>query len=179
MAPIADRLASAQAISDGRRLVATAVESRLGTRYSVDTLRQLQRRFPCAKFVWLTGADNFVELPLWHRWRQIAKMIPIAVLPRPGATRRALASQAAQCLRHGRLPARSAPILANSCAPRWSLLPIRENPLSATAVRAGLVNGQSRLFPRRPDHRPPPHPLGSADTAHIPPARHKKAAKTS
>ena len=63
MAPLAERLASARGIADGRRIVATAIETGLGTRYTADTLAQLCRRFPRARFVWLMGADNLAQLP--------------------------------------------------------------------------------------------------------------------
>src|SRR5580704_7368264 len=43
MAPFADRLAGAAAIGDGRRVIATSIESEFGTRFSVDTLRLLRR----------------------------------------------------------------------------------------------------------------------------------------
>ena len=46
MAGLADRLASARRISDGRRILATAIESRLGTRFTSDTLLALQVLFP-------------------------------------------------------------------------------------------------------------------------------------
>ena len=45
MATFADRLASARRIADGRRVVATAIETRLQTRYTYDTLAALRRRF--------------------------------------------------------------------------------------------------------------------------------------
>ena len=53
MANPADRLASAQKIADGRRIIATNIERHFHTRFTLDTLRTLKRRFPLAKFVWL------------------------------------------------------------------------------------------------------------------------------
>ena len=143
MAPFARRLASARAIADGRRIVATDIEARLGTRYTVETLALLRRRFPRARFVLLLGADNLAQLPRWRRWQEMARTVPIAVLPRPGETRRALSGQAAQALaRHRRRPAA---LLAGEDAGRggardhapWALVPAREHPASATAIRAG------------------------------------------
>src|ERR1700722_3728277 len=99
MAPLADRLAGAARIGDGRRVVATGVEAALGTRYTVDTLRVLLRRFPRARFVWIMGADILEQFPHWRRWMDIVCRLPLVVLPRPRYTNRALAGQAAHRLR--------------------------------------------------------------------------------
>ncbi len=96
MAPLPDRLAGARAIADGRRIVATDIERVLRTRFTRDTLRALRRRFPRVRFVWLMGADGLVDLPRWRRWRDIARTLPIAVLPRPGYNHPALAGRAAR-----------------------------------------------------------------------------------
>ena len=142
MASLDERLASARAIADGRRIVATAIEARLGTRYTVDTLRELRRRFPRARFVWLMGADNLGGLPLWHGWREIARTMPIAVHPRPGYNLRALAGTAAVALRHARRPAREAAALASAHAPAWTFLGAAQHPGSATALRAARLQAQ-------------------------------------
>ena len=83
MAALTARLASAGAIADGRRIVATDIEARIGTRYTADPLRVLRRRFPRVQFVWLMGADNLAQLPRWRDWRCIVADFVIAVLPRP------------------------------------------------------------------------------------------------
>ena len=70
MAPFAERLASARRIADGRRILAVDWEARLGTRYTVDTLALLRRRFPRSRFVLVVGADNLSQLPRWKGWRQ-------------------------------------------------------------------------------------------------------------
>jgi nicotinate-nucleotide adenylyltransferase len=146
MAPQAERLASARAIADGRRIVATGIEGRLHTRYTVDTLRILRRRFPRVRFVWLMGADNLVQLPAWNEWLQIARHTCFAVLPRPTYNERALAGQAARRLARLRRPAREAASLAVRGAPSWLFLPARQNHASATAIRARISGDQ--------DHRP-------------------------
>lgn len=136
MAPFPDRMASAQGIAGGR-VVATGIEARLGTRWTHDTLRALRLRFPRIRFVWVMGADNLVQLPRWQQWMDIARTVPMAVMPRPTYNHRALAGQAARRLRPALLPARSAPVLAGQ-APAWTFLPARQNPMSATALRAGV-----------------------------------------
>ncbi len=136
MAPLATRLASARRIADGRRVIATAIERQLGTRYTADTLRALRRLFPRVHFVWLMGADILAELPRWRRWTGIARAVPFAVVPRPGYNHRALAGQAARRLRGAWRPAREAPVLADDAPPAWTFLPASQNAISATALRA-------------------------------------------
>jgi len=136
MAPLADRLASAKRLVSGRRILVTATEARLDTRYTFDTLRALRRRFPRVQFVWLMGADNLVQLPKWQRWEGITRTMPFAVMPRPSYNQRALAGLAAHRLRPALRAARTAPALASHGAPAWTFLPARQNALSATALRA-------------------------------------------
>jgi nicotinate-nucleotide adenylyltransferase len=136
MAPLAVRLASARRIAEGRRIVATAIEAGLGTRYTADTLRALRRRFPRARFVWLMGADNLEQLPRWRRWREIAASMPFAVVPRPTYNHRALASLAARRLRRSRRAACVAPVLAGMAPPAWVFLPAPQHAASASAIRA-------------------------------------------
>ena len=84
MAPLAARLASARQQSRNSRIRATAIEAELGTRYTVDTLRALVRRYPRRRFIWIMGADNLAQLHQWRDWRAIARLMPIAVVARPG-----------------------------------------------------------------------------------------------
>jgi nicotinate-nucleotide adenylyltransferase len=134
MAPFAERLASARGIGD-RRILATPIEAEWRTRYTVDTLAMLKRRFPRACFVWLMGADNLAQLARWRRWTDIARMMPFAVLPRPTYNHRALAGQAAQRLRRYRCDPRRAASLCGMRAPAWIFLPVPQHPASATAIR--------------------------------------------
>jgi nicotinate-nucleotide adenylyltransferase len=136
MASAQARLASARGVADGRRVVASAIESRLGTRYTIDTLRLLRRRFPLVRFVWIAGADILAQLPHWQRWRAIARLVPFAILPRPGYNHLALAGGAAHVLRRARRPARAASVLAAQTPPAWMFLPAPQHAASASAIRA-------------------------------------------
>ena len=172
MATLADRLASARRLADGRRVVATAIEARLHTRYTYDTLRRLRRLFPRVEFVWIMGADNLVQLPRWQRWTGIAGTMPFAVMPRPTYNARALASMAAQRLRRALHPARTAPVLAGSRPPAWTFLPARQNPASATALRAGRGTPAGLAWP---PSRAGSHPAAKGAIA---PARSRTGAWT-
>jgi nicotinate-nucleotide adenylyltransferase len=136
MAPLHQRLASARAMADGRRVVASAIEAVLGTRYTIETLCRLLRRFPRVRFIWLMGADILDQLPRWRRWQEIARRIPFAVLPRPGYNHRALAGHAVRRLAHARRPARSAAMLADLAAPAWIFLCVPQHSASASVIRA-------------------------------------------
>lgn len=148
MAPLADRLASARGIADGRCVVATAIEAALGTRYTADTLHELRRRFPRTTFVWLMGADNLEQLPRWNRWLEIARDGAFAVFPRPTYNHRALAGQAARRLRPARRASHLAPALAGMAPAAWVFLPVRQHAASATAIRAAAIPGVSNHRPQ-------------------------------
>jgi nicotinate-nucleotide adenylyltransferase len=134
MAPFAARLASAQRQGDGRRVIATDIEARLGTRHTHRTLALLRRRFPRARFALIIGADNLAQLPRWRRWRELSRHTKLAVLPRPGYSRPALRGQAAQAMRAARVRPRA--LMARPGA-GWSFLPAAERAISASAIRAG------------------------------------------
>ena len=141
MAPLAARLASAARLADGRRIVASAIEAQLGTRYARDTVRALRRRFPRIRFVWLMGSDSWAELPRWRRWQDLVRRVPIAVHARPGTDRAALAALPTYRLRHARATPAT---LVGQAAPRWAFLPLARFAHSATALRAaglGLNTG--------------------------------------
>jgi nicotinate-nucleotide adenylyltransferase len=74
MAPLAARLASARKQARRASIVPTAIERELGTRYTIDTLRKLQQRFPQHRFVWLMGSDNLAQFHRWRSWRDIASL---------------------------------------------------------------------------------------------------------
>jgi nicotinate-nucleotide adenylyltransferase len=84
-APLDKRLAGAWAIARHPRLIVSDIEAQLGTRYTVDTIRALQRRFPGVTFVWLMGSDNLENFHRWRNWQEIARRLPLAVVQRPGS----------------------------------------------------------------------------------------------
>lgn len=137
MAPLAQRLASARAVV-GRhpRMRATALETALGTRYTVDTLGALRTRFPRVRFVWLMGADNLVQVSRWARWIRIFRAVPVAILARSPYSQKALAAPAARRLSRFRLGDRAARGLGDRQPPAWVFLHTRLHPASATAIRA-------------------------------------------
>ncbi len=136
MAPLAARLASARQAARRAPIRPTAIEARLGTRYTVDTLRKLVRLYPDRRFIWLMGADNLAQFHRWRDWRAIARTVPIAVIARPGYDRPARAARAMGWLRHFVRPASQALHWTTWSKPALVHLRFRPDPHSATQSRA-------------------------------------------
>ena len=130
------RLAAARALADHPRIDVTDIEARFGTRYSVDTLRMLRRRYPLVRFVWLIGADNLVNFHRWRNWRAIAALVPIAVIDRGLVSLGAHGALAPRALARCRLPERAARTLPGRRPPAWVVLHGLKLTLSSTALRA-------------------------------------------
>lgn len=135
MAPLATRVRSARRQARHAPIRVTAIERELGTRYTIDTLRALKRRYPKRRFVWLMGADNLAQMHLWKDWRNIAREMPIAVIARPGYNGKALASPAMAWLRRYRLPATCLKNRKEWSAPALIELRFDPDPRSATSLR--------------------------------------------
>ena len=53
--------------------------------YTVETLERFRREQPDTELFLLLGADSYLELPTWRRWRELAELAWIVVLARPGS----------------------------------------------------------------------------------------------
>jgi nicotinate-nucleotide adenylyltransferase len=137
LAPLAARVAAAQALARHPRIDITGIEAEIGVRYSYDTVRYLVSHCPGVHFVWLMGADNLRTFHLWQKWRGIADLVPIAVVDRLGPSLHATSSVAAQALSRRRIAESDAASLLTRRAPAWVLLHGLKSPLSSTALRAG------------------------------------------
>lgn len=137
MASLQARLKSAEKQSRRAPIVPTAIEQALGTRYTVDTLRKLQLRYPKRRFVWLMGSDNLAQFHRWKDWRQIARTMPIAVIARPGYNGDAMTSPAMAWLRRYRVSAASIRQKRQWRTPALVFMRFDPDPRSATAIRRG------------------------------------------
>jgi nicotinate-nucleotide adenylyltransferase len=140
MAPVAERMAGAEAVARHPRLKVLALETRLGTCYTADTLARLAR-WPGHRFVWLMGADNLAQLPRWWKWRGIMTCCPVAVFERHPYSYAALGGTVARAFAAARLPEDRADELAQAAPPAWVFVRMRPHPASATAIRAVRADG--------------------------------------
>jgi len=136
MAPLDKRIEHARTLVTDPRIYVASLEQAFGTHYTIDTIEELQRKFPKAHLVWLMGGDNLAQFHRWRRWRTIARRVPIAVIARPGFTTSALASPASRFLAAARLDPARASELVGKAPPAWVFLEERLDPASSTAIRA-------------------------------------------
>jgi nicotinate-nucleotide adenylyltransferase len=150
MAPLSARLARAEQVAAHPRIHISAVETALGTRYTVDTVRALCRRFRQTRFIWLMGADNLAGFHRWKQWRTIARTVPIAVLLRPGYTEARWNAPAALWFRPHRVGSASASRVPNRRPPALVIVTLPMDATSATALRAADPAWASRRVPAVP-----------------------------
>ncbi len=126
------RVAEARRVARHPRIVVMDIEHDFKTHYSYDTLCALQKRFGQVKFVWLMGSDNLNIFRRWHRWADLARRVPIAVIQRPGTILSALNAKPIQ--RFGQSRAERG--LCRAGTPAIAVIDGKRNAQSATAIRA-------------------------------------------
>ncbi len=133
--PLAERMRAARRLAAHPRIDITAFEADIGTRYTWDTVSWLKKRCPGVNFVWIMGADNLAGFHRWQRWREIAGLVSIAVIDRPGATLKAMNGRGGNWLARRRLGERGALLLAGATPPAFIFLHGPRSNLSSTQLR--------------------------------------------
>lgn len=118
------------------QMVATGCETQLGTHYTLDTLRRLSQIRPKLRFVFIIGADNLRGLHRWGGWQEIMRLVPVAVIDRPGSTLSTLHSQAAIRFAYARVKEDEAYQLPFRDAPAWTFIHGPTSQLSSTLLRS-------------------------------------------
>jgi nicotinate-nucleotide adenylyltransferase len=136
MAPYEARLSSARHMARGVRIRASDFELREGTRFTIDTVRRLKRRYPQHRFIWLLGSDTLPNFHKWRDWRGLTLIVPIAVIRRPGYDSLAHAARAMGWLRRFVHRSSQARHWTDWSAPAILFLRLPPDPTSATAIRA-------------------------------------------
>ena len=74
------------AIEGDSRFVATDIEfSMPRPSYTIDTLAELEQRYPGKKWAIIMGSDSLQSLPKWKSYEELVSNYPIYAYPRPGA----------------------------------------------------------------------------------------------
>ncbi len=132
------RMDGARRFARGRDMIVSDAETRLGSHYTIDTVRALKARFPGVKFVWIMGADSLATFHLWRGWTQLMEEVPVAVVSRPWISLKSRFSPAA--IRFARSCRRAGTAMGLPAAqpPAWVFLLGRFNFQSSTALRERL-----------------------------------------
>lgn len=136
LAPLGLRLEAARKLARHPSIQVSALESAIAATYTFETISYLKQHCRGVHFVWLMGADNLSHFDRWKRWQDITKLVPIAIIDRPGATLTAPFSRAGQILARYRLDESQGARLATADPPSFIFLHGPRSALSSTALRA-------------------------------------------
>jgi nicotinate-nucleotide adenylyltransferase len=139
------RVWGALRFAQGPSMIVSDAETRIGSFYTIDTIRVLKARFPGVRFVWIMGADSLADFHHWRGWTDLMNELPVAVVSRPWTGLRARFSPAALRFAWARIPARAARTLPDRSPPAWVFLTAPLNFTSSTALRRRLAEGEAPL----------------------------------
>lgn len=72
------------------RVYVSDMELRTGERrYTYDTLNEFKSKNPDDDIFFVMGADSWEEIPTWHRWEDLLKLVNFIIVSRPGYSIRA------------------------------------------------------------------------------------------
>jgi nicotinate-nucleotide adenylyltransferase len=131
-----ERMEASRGFAASPAIKITGFEAELGSPYTYATIRFLTKHLPRVRFVWVMGADNLATFHHWQHWRDIARLVPIAVIDRPGWHLKALSSPAGRLLARRRLTEAQAALLPCRKPPAWVFLGTRLSEASSTKIRA-------------------------------------------
>ncbi len=134
-ASLAARMAGARRLAHGPAMRVSDLETKLGSAYTVDTIRWLKARYPGVRFVWIMGADSLASFHRWRGWTQIMREVPVAVVSRPWISLRSRFSPAARRFAGARVSSAQASTLLNRPPPGWVFLRGPLNFQSSTLLR--------------------------------------------
>ena len=134
-ADLSQRLAGARKLAHGPAMIVSDAETKLGSAYTVDTIRSLKARYPGVKFVWIMGADSLATFHRWRGWTQIMREVPVAVVSRPWISLKSRFSPAAKRFAHFRISSSQAGSVPGHRTPAWVFLRGPLNFQSSTVLR--------------------------------------------
>jgi nicotinate-nucleotide adenylyltransferase len=140
-AALTRRIYGALRFAPGPSMIVSDAETRIGSFYTIDTLRVLKARFPGVCFVWIMGADSLASFHRWRGWTQIMREVPVAVVSRPWIALKSRFSPAARRFARFRIPSMAAATLPGTKPPAWVFLRGPLNFQSSTALRERMKRG--------------------------------------
>ena len=130
------RLASACLINKNYKIKPQALELKIGTTFTYDTLRKLITTMPRVNFYWIMGSDNLCDMHKWYNWKKIFYICPIIVVNRKGYLYQSLHSKALRIFRNSKFDIRQ--IKNKKTLPAWTFFNIKPDPNSSTNLRKNI-----------------------------------------
>ena len=122
-------------IYNKHRIKITTCECLFKSFYSINIIKKLVNQYPYLKLVWIIGVDNIKNFHKWKKWRNIAKLLPIAIISRPGYIFSIISSIFTQAYEDYRFPEEKSDLFVMQSAPSWILLNIKLVYISSTYLR--------------------------------------------
>jgi nicotinate-nucleotide adenylyltransferase len=141
---------------------------RAGKSYTVLTLEELRAEFPHRPLLLLLGADAFIGLPSWHRWKDIFGLAHVVVVERPGMSLEAKLPEELLPIWREHLTA-DPESLRSRTAGAIFVQPISPHAVSATTIRERLSQGNAASADKSAKWRGllPPAVLAYIDHHHL------------
>jgi nicotinate-nucleotide adenylyltransferase len=114
-----------------------------GTSYTVDTLLSLRAEAPERPLCLVLGADAFLGLPGWHRWRELLSLAHLVVMLRPGW---ALEPDGELAQVYARHRADDPAVLSRPGGGAIRVQPVTPLGISSSAIRALVAGGGDPRF---------------------------------
>ena len=137
MAPHEKRLADARKLATPYSFLRVIEpESGLPSNYTYNTLKYMIKTMPLSRLVWIMGADNLNQFVHWHRYRDMIRLLPIAVIDRPGYSLRSIATGRQLLGRQTKVTKMRYAIVTRTVSlPSWCFIAGQLNAASATEIR--------------------------------------------
>ena len=103
--------------------------------HTFNNLKKILKNSDEKSFVYLMGADNFLNLHTWYKWEEIFKLIPIVVFDRPKYKNISLLSKSAKKFRKFRYLEKLSKRLFFIKPPAWIYLHGKQNYAKSSLIR--------------------------------------------
>ncbi len=130
------RLTSACLINNNFKIKPQALELKIGTTFTYDTIKKLHKIMPRVNFYWIMGADNLYNMHNWYNWKKIFYTCPIIIINRKGYLYKSLNSKASKSFSNSRCSIKQMKNRKN--LPAWSFFNIKPNLNSSTNLRKNI-----------------------------------------
>tara|TARA_X000000950_G_scaffold288022_1_gene402861 strand:- start:465 stop:1052 length:588 start_codon:yes stop_codon:yes gene_type:complete len=119
----------------GNKIWVSDIEKKLNTKFSINVISYLQKKYSKKKFIWIMGVDNLKKFHLWKNWKEIISKVPIAIFDRPFYSLNILNNKSFSFYKNKRVNFLKAAIFKNLVPPCWIFLTGWSTSISSTKIK--------------------------------------------